>query len=239
MPRPDSRYLQEGAIQHELPHWHCYNAPERTGLWWNHQNTNRVLLMYFSVSFPFIFVQLPKFGNWTMFSKKNSHNFKSLSCPLPSKFEHWLPSKIEQLKNICKGPAASGKGRRSTLPHEITNASTNSLWQATLNRVRSTPPTLPKWICGAPASQQYIMRAMLQVLPLFLKNRETHTARKPLTLVTPVQTAMLSDEVEKKWHSYREEAIKNKLDILEKCLPLQSCQGHPSGLRPPVNPWQG
>ena len=117
------------AIQHELPHWHCYNAPERTGLWWNHQNTNRVLLMYFSVSFPFIFVQLPWFGNWTMFSKKNSHNFKSLSCPLPSKFEHWLPSKIEQLKNICKGPAASGKGRRSTLPHEITNASTNSLWQ--------------------------------------------------------------------------------------------------------------
>ena len=24
-------------------------------------------------------------------------------CPLPSKFEQWLPSKIEQLKIICKG----------------------------------------------------------------------------------------------------------------------------------------
>ena len=42
--------------------------------------------------------------------------------------------------------------------------------------------------------------------------------------MTPVQAAILNGEIEKKWHSYREEAIKNKLDIPEKSLPLPVVQ---------------
>lgn len=67
----------------------------------------------------------------------------------------------------------------------------------------------------------------------FYNTRRPHMS---INMMTPIQAAMLSGEVEKKWHSYREEAIKNKLDIPENSLPLQSYQGHSSGLRSPVNP---
>ena len=36
-----------------------------------------------------------------------------------------------------------------------------------------------------------------------------------------------------------EEAIKNKLDIPENSLPLQNCQGHPSGLKASSQPLTG
>ena len=67
----------------------------------------------------------------------------------------------------------------------------------------------------------------------FYNTRRPHMS---INMMTPVQAAILNGEIEKKWHSYREEAIKNKLDIPEKSLPLQNCQEHSSGLRPPVNP---
>ena len=67
----------------------------------------------------------------------------------------------------------------------------------------------------------------------FYNTRRPHMS---INMMTPIQAATLSGEVEKKWHSYREEAIKNKLDIPENSLPLQSYQGHPSDLRSPVNP---
>lgn len=67
----------------------------------------------------------------------------------------------------------------------------------------------------------------------FYNTRRPHMS---INMMTPVRAALLSGELEKKWHSYREEAIKKKLDIPENSLPLHCCQGHPSGLRPPVNP---
>jgi len=67
----------------------------------------------------------------------------------------------------------------------------------------------------------------------FYNTRRPHMS---INMMTPVQAAMLSGELEKKWHSYREDAIKAKLDIPENSLPLPICQGSPSGLWPPVNP---
>lgn len=67
----------------------------------------------------------------------------------------------------------------------------------------------------------------------FYNTRRPHMS---INMMTPVRAALLSGELEKKWHSYREEAIKKKLDIPENSLPLHCCQGHSSGLRPPVNP---
>ena len=67
----------------------------------------------------------------------------------------------------------------------------------------------------------------------FYNTRRPHMS---IDMMTPIQAARLSGEVEKKWYSYREEAMKNKLDIPENSLPLQSYQGHPSDLRSPVNP---
>lgn len=68
---------------------------------------------------------------------------------------------------------------------------------------------------------------------IFYNNRRPHMS---INMMTPAQAAALSGELEKKWHSYRENAIKSKLDIPENSLPLSSCQGAPSGLRPSVNP---
>ena len=72
---------------------------------------------------------------------------------------------------------------------------------------------------------------------------EFYNTRRPhmsINMMTPSQAASYEGEIPKKWHSYREAAIKaatqQPLDIAEKCLPLPSCQGSPSGLRPPVNP---
>lgn len=66
----------------------------------------------------------------------------------------------------------------------------------------------------------------------FYNNRRPHMS---INNMTPVQAATCIGEITKKWHSYREEAIKVKLDIPENSLPLQCSQWSPSGLRPPVN----
>ena len=72
---------------------------------------------------------------------------------------------------------------------------------------------------------------------------EFYNTRRPhmsINMMTPSQAALCEGEIPKKWHSYREAAIKaaaqQPLDITEKSLPLPCCQGSPSGLRPPVNP---
>jgi hypothetical protein len=60
-----------------------------------------------------------------------------------------------------------------------------------------------------------------------------------INMMTPAEAANCSGEIAKKWTSYRLAAIKNRqnsLDITENGLPLQLCQGFPSGLRPTVNP---
>lgn len=67
----------------------------------------------------------------------------------------------------------------------------------------------------------------------FYNTRRPHMS---INMMTPVQAAMFSGEIEKKWHSYRENAIKRKLEITENCLPLPYNQGALSGLRPPVIP---
>lgn len=70
----------------------------------------------------------------------------------------------------------------------------------------------------------------------FYNNRRPHMS---INMMTPVQAASLSGELEKKWYSYRENTIKENLDIPKNSLPLHNCPGHPSGLRPTVNPGQG
>lgn len=67
----------------------------------------------------------------------------------------------------------------------------------------------------------------------FYNNRRPHMS---IDMMTPVQAAMFSGELEKKWHSYREDAIKAKLDIPEKSLPLLNCQGLTGGRRPEGDP---
>lgn len=71
----------------------------------------------------------------------------------------------------------------------------------------------------------------------FYNNRRPHMS---IDMMTPAQAALCEGEIEKKWYSYREAAIKkakeNPLDIAGKCLPSHRCHGSSSGLRPPVNP---
>lgn len=68
----------------------------------------------------------------------------------------------------------------------------------------------------------------------FYNNKRPHMS---IDMMTPAQAAICEGEIDKWWHSYREDAIKAKAEeITEKCLPLCSCQGSPSGQRPPVNP---
>ena len=60
-----------------------------------------------------------------------------------------------------------------------------------------------------------------------------------IDMMTPAEAAGCSGEIAKRWTSYRLIAIKSRLeglDIAGNGLPLQRCQGFPSGLRPPVNP---
>ena len=71
----------------------------------------------------------------------------------------------------------------------------------------------------------------------FYNNRRPHMS---INMMTPVQAALCEGEIDKKWHSYREAAIRaakeKPLNIAKNSLPLFCCQGSPSGLRPPVNP---
>ena len=68
----------------------------------------------------------------------------------------------------------------------------------------------------------------------FYNTRRPHMS---IDMMTPVQASLCKGELTKRWHSYREEAIKRvTLEKTRKSLPLSCCQGSPSGLRPPVNP---
>ena len=69
----------------------------------------------------------------------------------------------------------------------------------------------------------------------FYNNRRPHMS---VGLKTPTEAAGQAGDRDMKWTSYRHEAIKsrNNMDMPENSLPLHSCQGSPSGLRPPVNP---
>ncbi len=62
----------------------------------------------------------------------------------------------------------------------------------------------------------------------FYNNRRPHMS---IDMMPPAQAAMCTGELIKKWHSYREDAIRAKLGIPEKGLPLTCCQGAPSGLQ--------
>jgi hypothetical protein len=69
----------------------------------------------------------------------------------------------------------------------------------------------------------------------FYNTRRPHMS---IDMMTPAQAAFCEGEIRKRWHSYRDEAIKasqGALEIAEKSLPLPRCQGSPSGLRPSVN----
>jgi len=70
----------------------------------------------------------------------------------------------------------------------------------------------------------------------FYNNERPHMS---IDMMTPSEAAGCIGEIAKKWKSYRLIAIKKSTGestITEKSLPLSSCQGFPSGLRPPVNP---
>ena len=69
----------------------------------------------------------------------------------------------------------------------------------------------------------------------FYNNRRPHMS---IGMMTPAEAAKTTGERDMRWTSYRHLAIKSRdnLDIPENSLPLNACQGSPSGLRPPVNP---
>jgi putative transposase len=69
----------------------------------------------------------------------------------------------------------------------------------------------------------------------FYNNRRPHMS---IGMKTPAEAAKMTGDRDMRWMSYRHEAIKSRdnPDMTENALPLQLCQGFPSGLRPPVNP---
>ncbi|MEG2819453.1 MAG: integrase core domain-containing protein, partial [Muribaculaceae bacterium] len=70
----------------------------------------------------------------------------------------------------------------------------------------------------------------------FYNNERPHMS---INMMTPVEASNYMGEIRKRWKSYRLIAIKSRqknIEISEKSLPLQPCQGIPSRLRPPVNP---
>ena len=70
----------------------------------------------------------------------------------------------------------------------------------------------------------------------FYNTRRPHMSSN---MMTPAQAACCEGEIKKRWHSYRDAAIRANQEALEiagNSLPLPCCQGSPSGLRPPVNP---
>ena len=79
------------------------------------------------------------------------------------------------------------------------------------------------------------VRAAVSEAVAFYNNERPHMS---IGMMTPVEASNLTGELEKKWRSYRTEAVKKKMqdtDITEKGLPLPLCQRSPSGLRPTVN----
>ena len=84
-----------------------------------------------------------------------------------------------------------------------------------------------------------VFRSIEEVISAVAKAIDFYNNRRPhmsINNMTPAQAAGCVGEITKKWHSYREDVIKAKLDIPEISLSLQCCQGSPSGLRPLVNP---
>lgn len=70
----------------------------------------------------------------------------------------------------------------------------------------------------------------------FYNNERPHMS---IDMLTPSQAAARSGEIAKRWTSYREKAIREKLRDLknqEISLSLDTVHGSPSGLHPPVNP---
>ena len=69
----------------------------------------------------------------------------------------------------------------------------------------------------------------------FYNNRRPHMS---IGMMKPSEAINLTGERDMKWTSYRQKAIKNsnKAPMSEYPLHEPSCQGFPSGLRPPVNP---
>ena len=79
------------------------------------------------------------------------------------------------------------------------------------------------------------VRAAVGDAVAFYNNERPHMS---IGMMTPAEASNFTGELEKKWRSYRTEAIKKKnqdTDITEKGLPLPLCQRSPSGLRPTVN----
>ena len=75
------------------------------------------------------------------------------------------------------------------------------------------------------------VRAAVSKAVDFYNNRRPHMS---INMMRPVEARMCNGQIEKRWRSYREEAIvRNNPDT---GLPGAAVQGFPSGLRPPVNP---
>ena len=71
----------------------------------------------------------------------------------------------------------------------------------------------------------------------FYNNRRPHMS---IGMAVPADMNGSTGDRDMRWTSYRLMAIKSRdnSDITEKCLPLESCLGSPSSLRPTVNPRQ-
>jgi len=91
-------------------------------------------------------------------------------------------------------------------------------------------------LCGLVFHNIKEVKAAVTVAVDFYNNERPHMS---IDMMTPNRAAGCSGEIAKRWTSYRLIAIKKRqkiLDIAGKGLPLFSCQGFPSGLRPTVNP---
>jgi len=69
------------------------------------------------------------------------------------------------------------------------------------------------------------VQSAVSVAVEFYNNERPHLS---IDLMTPVEAANCSGEIDKKWKSYRLIAIKKRqaeLEIAKKCLPLHPCQG--------------
>lgn len=79
----------------------------------------------------------------------------------------------------------------------------------------------------------------MSVTPPLYKGLGAERPHMSIDMRTPAEAYLCSGELVKRWKSYRLLAIKKQredLDFSTNVLPLQICQGSPSGLRPPVNP---
>lgn len=83
-------------------------------------------------------------------------------------------------------------------------------------------------------SIEEVQRAVARAVA-FYNNERPHMS---IGMMTPVEAAQICGARDMKWISYRELAIKKRLQgrIAENGLLLLSCQGSSSGLHPPVNP---